>query len=204
MENFNLIVSIFSIVLSGLAIYLCLHFYDKSKQTEKETSNSLIKIDTQTDMLQELTGKWMDKLTGYATRNKPNPLELPFQQLLKIIPQLPKDITKNMDQENITKEQLNQLRTLGIFFYFYCAQTNIWSQQSLPNVANFNKNDPNHNYISTIINVSHRDFKSITKQFSKIDQKELKQLPMYYLYNDTKNHFSNFVMSTEEIFLKST
>jgi hypothetical protein len=67
----NTAVGITSLVVSfffgGFAIWLSMHFYTKAKDTEREVSNSLESIKAQTDTLQKLTARWMDRFTRHAT-----------------------------------------------------------------------------------------------------------------------------------------
>ena len=63
----NVTAAIVSIILGILAIVLSLWFYRQTKDTEKEVSRSLSKIETQAEMLQKITGKQLDRLTKFVT-----------------------------------------------------------------------------------------------------------------------------------------
>ncbi len=56
-----------SIILGGFSVWLSLHFYTKTKDAETETKTALASIQAQSDALQRLTGKWMDRFTRHAT-----------------------------------------------------------------------------------------------------------------------------------------
>jgi hypothetical protein len=59
-EIFNLASSIVSVLLGVLSMVLSLVFFAAAKKTEKSVDMSLVKIETQTDMLQKITGKQLD------------------------------------------------------------------------------------------------------------------------------------------------
>lgn len=63
----NTAVGLMSMVLGGLAIWLALHFYTKSKDTERQIAVTLEGIKAQSDVLQKLTGRWMDRFMRHAT-----------------------------------------------------------------------------------------------------------------------------------------
>jgi len=70
-EAFNLAAAIASIVLAVVAIGLSIFFWMKGKDTETRVATALEGIRSQTDALQKLTGRWMDRFTRYATEPKP-------------------------------------------------------------------------------------------------------------------------------------
>ena len=67
-ELWSIVASIVSVVLGFLAIAMSVYFFVVGRKTEREVSNSLIKIETQADMLQKLSGRQMDRLTGYPLK----------------------------------------------------------------------------------------------------------------------------------------
>lgn len=202
METFNLIAEIFSIVLAGLAIFFSLWYYDRSKETEKQTSNSLTKIETQTDMLQKLTGKWMDRLTKYVTTDKPSPIDTSYQQLITILlTHLPQSMTGSLHQQTNLENQTQQFLTLCIALYFYCAQTNYWSQFYLPKVDEFDETDEQHQLIKRIIDISHSDFTLMATILSNANEKEIEQNQVAHLYKETKEFWQHLVKSSSERFI---
>lgn len=67
----NTSVGLMSLVLGGFAIWLSWAFYSKAKDAEKQTAVTLEAIKAQSNTLQRLTGRWMDRLTRYATESRP-------------------------------------------------------------------------------------------------------------------------------------
>jgi len=57
-----------SFVFGGFAIWLSLYFYTKAKDTDKAVSNSLEAIRAQSDALQRLTARWMDRFSPAPAR----------------------------------------------------------------------------------------------------------------------------------------
>lgn len=76
-----------SLVLGGFAIWLSLQFFIKGKESEKQIALTLEGIKMQTDALQKLTGRWMDRLTRYAT--EPRPADEGLKLLLSTMADLP-------------------------------------------------------------------------------------------------------------------
>ena len=63
----NVSVGLVSLILGVFAIWLALHLYTKSKDTEKEIAISLEGITAQSDMLQKMTNCWMERFACHAT-----------------------------------------------------------------------------------------------------------------------------------------
>lgn len=87
MEAINLASSIASIILAVIAIGMSVYFYTQSKNTETKVESSLESIKAQTDTLQKLTGKWMDRLTKYVTDS--NPYDQTFIHIISALKELP-------------------------------------------------------------------------------------------------------------------
>ena len=123
-NTISLIASATSIILALLAIILSVWFFVLSKKTEKESSNSLTKIETQADSLQKLTGRWMDRLTKYVTTDKPSPFEPAINTMFL---QLPQAIIQFMSQTQISQSKTGitltteQYHISAISLYFYSA-----------------------------------------------------------------------------------
>jgi hypothetical protein len=70
-------------------------FLHKAKDAETETSKALESIKAQSDTLQRLTGKWMDRFTRHAT--EPRPADQGLMQLVHVVASLPTTILAHLD-----------------------------------------------------------------------------------------------------------
>jgi hypothetical protein len=86
LDIINLVAAVFSVVLSGVAIFLSVSFFLSSKKTEKEVAITLQEIKSQTGLLERLTGKWVDRLTKFATT--PQPMDATAEKVLELLPTL--------------------------------------------------------------------------------------------------------------------
>mgnify|MGYP003587795725 CR=1 FL=1 len=91
-EFWSLAGSIVSIVLGLFAICLSIYFFVQSKKTEQNISVSLAKIETQTDALQKLTGRQLDRLTKYVTQPKSSSTDEAMAELIPVLKDLPKSL----------------------------------------------------------------------------------------------------------------
>lgn len=101
-------------VLSIIAIWLSLYFYDKSKNTEKEVSDNLIEIKTQTKSLEALSGKMLDKFADYFT--KPRPMNEIEQQLLAKLPELNSSKLSNTQESTDPGDRIIQLKIITLYY----------------------------------------------------------------------------------------
>lgn len=180
----NLISSIASLILSVVAIALSLYFYDKSKQTEKEVGILLVAIRTQTTSLENLTGKWMDRLTRYATSPKAaDEITVLMMEIIKA--SSVQNITSQLSSPDETTQTIrgltNQLVSSYIGMYYYVALTNIFTQGYLPPLTELEDNNP----IKNIVDSSNTDFLWLDNILSSIDDSELKSSPLHHLYIET-------------------
>lgn len=67
----NTAVGLMSLAFGGFAIWLSFQFYSKAKDAETRTAVTLEAIRAQSEALQKLTGRWMDRFTRHATEPKP-------------------------------------------------------------------------------------------------------------------------------------
>jgi hypothetical protein len=67
METASIIASFVSVIISVLAIWQAIYFYTQGKNTERNVQVALEAIKTQTDALQTLNARTLDRLTKYVT-----------------------------------------------------------------------------------------------------------------------------------------
>lgn len=196
MENFNLVVSIFSIAISAIAIYLSLHFYDKAKQSEKETSNSLVEIKTQTDMLQKLTGKWMDKFVRSATTDKPDQIDSSFREIIQIVAQIPHNRPTEIPETTSNSLSGQQTVNLYILLLYYSAQTNVWAGSYLPD--EYDITDTAHTHLSDLLDSSYNLVQLLSPYLSGTDQELINSSIYLETYNATLTNWMHMVKNTTQ------
>jgi len=101
MDVLNISVGVISLILGGFAIWLSVYFFIKAKESEKETAKTLEAIRTQSDALQKLTGKWMDRFTRYAT--EPKPADEGLMMLVNTMANLPTTILTHLRVHTTTE-----------------------------------------------------------------------------------------------------
>ena len=94
MEIASIVGSIVSVIVGLVAISLAVYFYTQSKDTEGNVSTALASIQAQTEALQKLTGRWMDRLTRYATEARPS--EEALVQLARAVVDMPANIASQL------------------------------------------------------------------------------------------------------------
>src|SRR5713226_7209357 len=94
-EAFYLASSIVSVLLGLLSIVLSLVFFAAAKSTERSVDGTLIKIQTQTEMLQKITGRQLDRLTKFVTERPSESNEF-VPQMLDVLSRLPQALTGSL------------------------------------------------------------------------------------------------------------
>src|SRR5262245_49375102 len=118
-----------SIALGGLAIWLALYLYNQAKNTEQRVGETLAAIKAQTDALQRLTGKMLDRLTTAVTAARPADEALVL--LMSTFRDLPTTIAANLRAPSTDAPQqalVNEVLTAYIATFYYTALTNVVSQ----------------------------------------------------------------------------
>ena len=184
LEIVSILSRLISIVLGILAITFSLWFYRQTKDTEKEVSNSLIKIETQTDMLHKITGRQLDLLTKFVTEPKKDHADEHLKGMFEIIAQLPQMLSPQQISQNTLADNQYQIQ-IWVAIYFYSAQTNWLSAPNLPDQVEFNTNDPYHAHIKRIVDLSAADFKKAATVLSGFSDAELKSSNTYHILEET-------------------
>lgn len=204
-NTISITAGIASIILAIVAIFFTVWFFVLSKKSEKETSNSLTEIKTQATSLQTLTGKLMDRLTRYVTTDKPNPMEIPFQQLVSALAQIPQSITANFTQttvQSIPPEVIKELHILYIGLYYYTATSNVHAQFYLPSTENFDETNSAHQVVKRFIDTSHNDFKLMEDIINKCERNKLETSQVVHLLKEVENFWGNLVKSAADVLIQ--
>lgn len=175
----NLISSLTSLVLAIIAIWLSLHFYDKSKDSEKQTEVNVNEIKTQTKALTDISSRMLDKYTDYAT--KPKAADESFLIIAQLLGQ-----TTFGNVGGYSSTNLQQLRAFAISMtigaFHYSGLTNQALQDLLP--ENRGMIDETNNFPQLLEN-SKSDFMLLRDTLADVDSSELTSNELFNLYQIT-------------------
>ena len=203
-EVWSIVSSMVSVILGFLAIGLSVYFYVQSKNTEKATSTSLAKIETEADALQRLNVKWMDRLTRYVTEERRSPSEDTVTQLIAILSQVPQTIAATLTQVSPgagDDRLIRELYSTYIALYFYTACTNYWSQLYLPNASDFDEANQFHGLCRRIADMSSADFAHMAGILESCDQPRLGANLLAHMLSEARDFWRLQVRSTSQVFV---
>jgi hypothetical protein len=161
LDVISLSVGLMSLVLGGFAIWLSLHLYERAKDSEKVTATTLEGIRTQTDALQRLTGRWMDRLTRHVTQ--PRPADEGLIRLVDVVAQFPTAILSRLDTrpqaDDVNRGVLEaDLVRCYISLYHYSALANILAQAQLPRSGTIDESNEDEAAARNLVDSSAADF----------------------------------------------
>lgn len=180
-EIINLLASLASLILSVLAIALALYFYERSKDSEKNTALNVNEIKTQTRALTEISSRMLDKYTDYATG--PKAADESFLVVTQLLSQMTSSrITGNPDGG--TKAQLERYAVdVSIAALFYAGLTNLAVQDLLPQRL---IDIEDGNGLPNVLNFSKEDFDDLWQRLSTVEQDMLTGSAVHNLYQITQ------------------
>lgn len=204
-NTISILSGVFSISISVIAMVLSIVFYLAGRKTENSVSVSLAKIEAQTEALQKLSGKQIDKLMKHAFESNSNLSNNDAMvQLVSSLSQIPLTITTLIKQpiENTNSEEVIVLYSA---LYFYTAQTNYWSQFYLPTAHDFDPDNETHSLIKRIVDLSHEDFTKVANWLTYCDQNKLKSNnPLFSYIEVTRDTWRHSVRSSSEVFVTTS
>lgn len=203
LDVFSVISNSISAVLGVVAIWLSWAFYRETKSTEMQVTSSLAKIETQTQALQKLSAKWLDRLTDYITTERSNPLDQSMPQIIEVLTQLPQIVLTSVRQPTSDQSRddlVRQLLQAYIALYYYTALTNYWTQTHLPDRDEFRPDVPFHTLLMRIVDSSSSDFSQVAKTLAQADQSILTNLPNVAVLEETRDLWRHEVQSTKEVY----
>jgi hypothetical protein len=202
-DAFNLAASIVSIILALLSIGLSLAFFIAAKRTERSVESSLTKIETQTEMLQKITGKQLDRLTKFAT-DRPDGSADFVPQMLEVIMKLPQALTASLAPQGPSgppQELLDELLVCYVALHFYAAHTNFWCQEHLPSAGDFDEQNNLHCLVKRIVDMSAIDFQHMEGVIAKITPDRLVEIHNSALVGETREFLARHVKTAADLFV---
>lgn len=198
-ELWSLVASGVSVALGLMAIALSLYFFVSSKNVEKATSNSLVKIENQADMLARLTSRQLDRLTRYVTQQHPTALE-ESSHVVELMSQYVAVQLKQFSTGEDKEKLLNELVSCYIAVYFYTGHTNFWAQGYLPVPSLYDPTNPSQAAASRVVDASYADFLHMQKIFAGIDPKRLSENFLFRLFQETEG-WKSLIRPAAEVFV---
>jgi len=202
MEILNAAVGLMSLVLGGFAIWLSFQFFVKGKESEKQTAIMLEGIKTQTEALQKLTGRWMDRLTRYAT--EPRPADEGLKLLLSTMADLPTTMLTHLRVQTLDPQLSGEaLRTEAlncyIALYYYTAVANVYVKRFIPLASDFDASNPDHVNIQQLVDSTILDFNKVAVILDRTDWSRIQSSPLYDLFITTRDNWRPHVQTTQQI-----
>lgn len=195
--------SIASIVLAVVAIALAIYFYTQAKNSEKEVSTSLSKIEAQADALGAITGKQFDRLTKHVTekRNSNNDPEL------KAILDMATTITEGIKNSHVqpANDRSPKIETDTIMFlvgtYYYSAVANYYAFLSLPEASRFDEENSFHKQTKSMMDLTANDFKFVKDKIDNISKEQIEKSGLINLYNEANDMWAERVRDSATAFV---
>lgn len=204
-NTISILSGVFSISISVIAIFLSIIFYLAGRKTEISVSTSLTKIEAQTDALQKLSGKQIDKSMKHALdgANNSNGNDA-MAQIMSTLSQIPLTITTILRQPTENTNDAQTIADLYAALYFYTAQTNYWSQYYLPKASEFDSENEFDALTKRIVDLSDSDFNGVANWLSQCDQRLLSQSTLWSYFKVTEEKWRHNVRSSAEVFVATS
>lgn len=200
-EIINMASSLASIILAIVSLFLSLWFFTKSKETEQLVTNALAEIKSQTNTLQNLSGKYLDRLTRYVTQPKITDSSLSPENALALA-QLPNTIQNVLGQINSVSdsgdEQEDDTLDLIIMLYLNVAQTNFYVQGYLPSAIDFDETNSAHIQIKNILDTTYQNFHYIETRLRSYSTKDIEENYWYPSYSEVQARLKHLVKDANQ------
>ena len=204
LATINTAVGLASLIFGGFAIWLSLHLYTKAKDAERETTNALAAIKAQSEALQRLTGRWMDRFTRHAT--EPRPADEGLMQLVHVVASLPTTILAHLDvvrapaQSNVPPQLIRELTDAYVGLYYYTALSNVLAQSLLPTEDIYNPQDSLHSGVSALVDRTAADFQHMANVMGGLDQSLVANSSLKRLLDEALNQWRPHVRYASQVF----
>jgi hypothetical protein len=201
----NTSVGLMALVLGGFSIWLALDLYTKAKDSETKTATTLEAIKSQSEMLQKLTGRWMDRFTRHAT--EPRPADEGLLQLVNVVATLPATILSQIEVIRPQQNSSSQTQALiseavngYVGLYYYTALSNVLAQALLPASNLYDESNPIHVAVRAIVDRSAADFLHMARTLGAVDQNLLQNSSLQSLLQEAINLWRPYVKSSSQVY----
>ncbi len=199
----NTAVGLMCLVLGGFAIWLSFQFYSKAKDTEMRTAITLEAIKAQSEALQKLTGRWMDRFTRHAT--EPKPADEGLLALVNAMANLPTTILTHLRVYTESKGgephegALAEILNGYVCMYHYTALANVGWQALIPTSDAVDETDPRYMMAVQIVDSTAKDFRYIETVLGKVDRSRLSVSAYINLLDYTVNSLREHVADAASV-----
>jgi hypothetical protein len=203
-EISSIIASFVSVILAVIAIGMSIYFFVQSKNNETKVQTALEGIRSQTDALQGLSAKWMDRLTKYVTSPRPEMTES-SQILLTIIRELPENIVNRLGHmQGPQTEQILRQEVIAsyIALYYYTGVANVWAQYCLPPPEDIETHKDYFTLVRGVVDRSCADFDYLAQLLASVPAHELQQSRLQHLLDEGRRLYWDRVTDTTQHYAK--
>lgn len=195
----GVIAGIVSLLLGGLAIWLSLYFYTQAKAVETNVQIALAAIQAQTDTLQSLNAKTLDRLTKYVTTPREDASQT-TELLFSTLRELPSLVLSLRLPSDTSGEAALRAELVDnyIVLWHYAGTANVWIAGYLPTPENFIETDPNHARIKHLVDRSAGDFRYLETLVNQMHPSEIRAANYQNHYNEILTRLMPFVGDTAE------
>ncbi|RJO60123.1 hypothetical protein C4544_07245 [candidate division WS5 bacterium] len=199
-ETINLLASISSLVLAILAIYISLYFFRSSKDSEKKVEIALKGIETQTNSLDKLITRILERFTRYAT--SPRQADEVSLLLLQMIESRNNTDTRLDTPDSSATNQVLRTDLISSYMvlYHYCAVTNIAAQSLLPDLNELTED----NYVKKVVDQSHQDFCLLETMITDLQPSDRDENPKKALFDDAYSNMREYVKDSTTVYSNRT
>jgi len=198
-EVVSVVSGIVSLVVSVLAVGLSVYFYTQAKNTEKDIAGLLEGIRAQTDALQKIVGKQMDRLIRGVTEQPEGGIRVVYE-VLAAIKEIPGSVTHLLQAPSTAAQAAQQWQSEAISgyigAYYYAALTNIAHQFYLPALDQLQDGD----VFKRIIDTSHADFFMLDQWFGTLNPQDLKNNRLAHLYSEAHDMHKPYVKDSTMVY----
>jgi hypothetical protein len=193
----SIVASIVSVVLGGFAIWLALFLYNQSKDTERRVAEMLAAIKAQTDTLQKLGSKMIDRLTTAVTA--PRAADEAVVMLISTIREIPTAIAANLRTPAADASQqvwLNEVLTAYIGMYYYAAVVNVAWQGYLPAFEDL----PDDDLAKRLVDLSHSDFNLLEGLIGHFDPRMVEANRLQHLHAEAIEYWKPYLKDALSVY----
>lgn len=203
MEIAAIVASFVSVILAIVAIWQAMHFYTQGKNTETHVQLALEGIKAQTEALQAINAKTLDRLTKYVTTPRDEPSQA-AQLLVTTLRDLPDIVLKLRPPSAPTNEDAfrREIFNAYIALWNYTATANIWASFCLPHPDQFDETQAYHQYVKAVVDRSAADFRYMTGIIQQIRPEDIRTSTYLHMYDEVEGHLRNLVGDTAENFVR--
>lgn len=198
MGSLSFAASIVSIALGLIAIAMSVYFYTQGKNTEQRVTNALEAIKAQTDTLQRLAARQMDRLIKGVIEPDASHSTIVFAAL-DVLRSIPENIASQLHAALKAPNERSMLpdAVMGyIGTYYYCAMANVALQTYLPVFAELQPD----NTARALVDQTFSDCNLLEGILNQFQPQALQASPLFHLYEEARNRWKPLVKDSLTVY----